>query len=586
MFKFSEDEIIKILKLVDSAYRTNKAKLKARQGLHLLENLLNIPRSENFADENTGKNIAKGISTDDKNNVHGFYDMRLTLPRILTKLSLLVQEEPVVQNDEEDNEESNQTSASEADDKNGLPELYRKLNMMTQLNAAYTRYKGITPRGDVPDYLSRCVRLMAEEKYSLDDISTGPCRECWQEQQLSYVYAWVYRNMIHPGKEYKLEYLNAARMHYLVVLIDICIRYENLIKKKYDLKDSINFADYKNPLLEKKNRAAFFQNNFCPFPWSDNTDTAWNEKERSMLFIGEAGAGKSTQLEKMYWDELNSDSQTLPVWIKIQDLTVYNEDGENKLLKEIQNELGSELADMSIDLLEQGLVTLYLDGINELLVIDQNSRRTQDSLITTIVGLLLENPKLRIRMTDRTNQLADEYVKVYHCPTMTYEQCQKYCEQNYPEESAQVLEFFTDPSKNWFSNEIGVITPEKINILADMIHAQKLPANLEEYYFNYINHIFTREHADKNDDNAPDLKALLKKLADSLERPLADKSAEEIIMLWLSDSEFAPKLNSDIRKVGEIFKLACEIPFLVRNQNGNYTFLHTYYYNYFKNLTK
>ncbi len=591
MFKFEEESIQTIIGLVKSYYpNSREATRETRAGLRLLEKLLNFDHND-YVGENTGYQIVKHIS--DPYSDITYYE------KILVKLVQLL-----------DSTREDTKHRIPNEDISGLSELYCRLGIMAELNASFSDIVKNRKYFEDGNVVTRVQLYQILPKYVYDkNLHAG----YWRGRQLAYVYAWQLRNVLEDtGRSLTDEEAPRLQAAVLAALIDICNRSKIIkdkineeksardrqntpfiplsanpidLKFKSSLKTIIKFTEYKKAVADNLERQDFFDNNFYALPWNgtndspentENNNFVWPEDTPAIMFVGEAGAGKSTQMEKLYQSELESKAPTLPIWIKVQDLTADKDSTENPLIAKIKECL-DEYADYYVDCIEYGFITLYLDGLNELLVLENNSIWNQESLLCTITELLTENPKLRICMTDRTNHLADEYVKVYHCPSMTFDQCLGFCEKNCPEQSEQVLNFFTDPSKDWFLQEIGTVTPEKINGLADMIRSKpdKLPSDLREYYFNYLDRILYREEKIKCDRRIPVLKLLLSFWANTLNRPLEGKGMED------AHNFFAGKLGNNLADATEYLRLAMGLPILTVNQNGEYCFVHQYYYEYF-----
>ena len=408
---------------------------------------------------------------------------------------------------------------------------------------------------------------------------------CSLPHAMVYILAWQFRNRVehaNPLAEYEKS---LAKRSFFTVLIELCLRDKELIETYYsnELENLTGkcFIEWKKQLREKNDRTEFFKDEYTELVWGvDGTPgLTWDDKQKAILLIGEAGAGKTTLMEKLYWDELCAEGEKrLPIWIKIQDLK------EKDLLEEIKDRLG-DYRNSCDELMEQGYITLYLDGLNELLVADRG--KSSQNLVLTIKNMINNYANLRICMTDRTSQRLNQLVKekkvtVYKCESMDEAHIWDYCIRKWGDERAQMIIDAVSPddeANEWFWNdERHLVIPEKVNGLGAMVEEKKKPKNKADYYKYYLEHILRREEEEKDDNRIPVLKLLLGKLAEQMEYALDAKYGEDIIEL------FAGKLNNDYERAQEYFRLACQIPMLVEQMVGEekkYLFTYYGYYDYF-----
>ncbi len=539
MFKFTTEEIQKIKTIVEDEYSGQKEKKEVENGLLLLEKLINC-RIENTMTEQTGQEIKARI------NLEGF-EIGGSMEAVLKKLCVFGMEIK---------------EAAPGCDR-GLAMYYSKLGILDELNATWDEIW--KTKGNSKKLYQVIHSYVAQERHN------------WPAHQLSYVYVWKYRNHKGHGNEFKSEERVIAQKSYFAVLIDICNRFADYISKRYkaNLINSINFSGFKQKLHMENNRDIFFEKVFTPLHWGDN-EIVWDINHRSIMLIGEAGAGKTTQMERLYWEELKSDEYALPVWINVQGLTENPKEGTDRLMDAIREKLGN-YADWCEELMEQGLIKLYLDGLNELLVSDRGASCAK--LISTIKTLLHKYPVLHICMTDRSAEYFTGEVTVYTCASMDEEDCREYCTKYWGEDEAdRIMKFIDpeDPEKEWFWNSRdGIVTPEKVNGLAMMVLDGHFPKDKKDYYFKYLEHILKREQNEKNDNRIPTLKVLLHLLADKMVTSLDFKYGLDILDL------FAGKLNNNIEIANEYFTLACRIPLITKYNEEKYGFVYYGYYEYF-----
>lgn len=460
----------------------------------------------------------------------------------------------------------------------GFAQCYCLLHAMEKLNATCSKYR---IRGN--SLLHQFYKDYCPEENV--DLSTNknPWDDCSLKHAKMFIYAWQYRNVVlHPEIKVDREDYALIKKCFFTVLLEVCIANKKLIEECYleELEKSVRpvFDAKKKELRDKgKERETFFQETYVKLNWGTEGEDIpeWNEKHKAILLIGEAGAGKTTQMERLYWDELCSDKVAhFPIWIKIQELKTKN------LLDEIKDKINDLNSGCRCEeALREGLISLYLDGLNELLVDDR--RESAMKLANTIQYLMNEYENLHICMTDRTTERLGEVIEaakvtVYKCESMDKDTITDYCERHWGIELATNIIVAVDsakPQNAWFWSEEHRVIPEKVNGLAEMIRKGNVPTNEDEYYQYYIEHILKREIEKKHDKlRVLTLKKLLYKLTVQFDY-------EEMFYVDVSDC-FKNNLSGDEERAAEYFELACQLLLLVES-NEKYVFNYYGYYKYF-----
>jgi len=442
---------------------------------------------------------------------------------------------------------------------------YKALDVSEKLLGTYKQInKSSSLEADIKKYQV----MQDEEKWN---------EKCTQAYGMWYVYAWQ------CSEKKKLEdyfEITWAKQSYFTVLIELCLKFREQIENQYlsELNNVFQpfICDCKKQLKEEmqvNGRSDFFAQNYTELLWGmeENAGLCWNDKN-VIMYIGEAGAGKTTQMEKLYWDEINAEKENrLPIWIQVQNL-------KKDLLEEIKDRLQNHRG-FCAELLKEGLITLYLDGLNELLVDDRGE--SVKNLVLAIKKLINSNPKLRVCMTDRTSNriyqlVKDEKVVVFKCRSMNPALVEKYSKNQWGEAVAESITKAVDPkeeSNKWFwADEEFLVVPEKVNGLKAMIDKKRPPKSKQEYYNFYFKHILKREKDEKGDNRVDTLKMLLSDLAEKMKYETDAKHKKKIIKL------FSKGLGNDYRIAYEYFQLACQLPLIVECEKEEYKFAYGGYY--------
>lgn len=543
LFEFSVDEVQRIKDIIVKECPEFRGTHEVESGLMLLGKLIQC-KIPNFASEETGRAIKYKMDFEEFENGG-------TIEAVLKKLCQL----------------GMPLASVPAKCERGMAEYYCKLGVMNELE---TNWATVRSRNSTQPLHSAVYSYVYNEQ-----------RHVWHKHNLRYVYAWKFRNCTAHGEEFQIESRKRqAHSAFFAVLVDICNQYADYINRKHreSLRGMIDFAGFKKNLIEENDRTEFFEHVFTPLHWGDSA-IVWDDEHRAIMLTGEAGAGKTTQMEKLYWDDVKGNKSVLPVFVKIQDLKgTYGEtDGEtdSKLTKVIKDALGV-YAVWYEEIMRQGFVKLYLDGLNELLVNDRGV--STQNLIKDIKELIATYPLLLVCMTDRNVEFMDGIVTAYGCASMDKLDMQEYCTRNWGKgEADKIMKFINpeNPDNEWFwSTRDSIVTPEKVNGLADMVLNGNEPKSSKDFYFKYATHILKREKREKNDNRVLTLIQLLAYLAETMEMSVDYKSSKHILNV------FKGNVGNNIEVAIEFFVLACRIPMLVR-YGELYGFAHPEYHEYF-----
>ncbi len=346
-----------------------------------------------------------------------------------------------------------------------------------------------------------------------------------------------------------------------VVYMDQCIKNAEIINNGYEkelIDSKIDYVDYATGKAEALKE---FDINFVQLNWYDEDNSGLEYSfDTCVKFVGEAGLGKTTQMQKMYLYLLNEvkagTKKMLPVWVKLADL------GEEKNLEKFIREDLGEYEQYYNLLFERGVVALFLDGYNELLTSDIQDK-ARKTLAKDVDEIHKKYPDIFIAMTDRSkksnppclmkntlvysfNGLSEEDMECYidvKCPVDYRDDCKEYIK-----------------TYSWIKNTLFI--PAKMNNLIELIENDDKPENEDEFYDMYLVYILDREENEKKETRIEDLKYLLYLLTQEMNHYSDEKMRNEIIKLWLP-------ITGEIRETNRLLDLAIKIPILVPGQNDN-----------------
>lgn len=396
-----------------------------------------------------------------------------------------------------------------------------------------------------------------------------------------YIVAYKNRNYLcHNGaieESFMTKMKKVAAMY--IVFLEQCIKNKEVIEQSFEqqlIESKVDFQKFAMDYLNDEQD--FYDNKFLQLPWLNENDEIVHYTEKNcMKFIGEAGVGKTTQMRKIFWDEvfeiMEGKSKRIPIWLDLSDMN-----GIDGVI--LEEKIRASLGEYSIFygvLFEKNLISLYLDGYNEVLM---DNREKQESLKKKLAydidDIHRKYPKLRICMTDRKQKsnppcLMDN-VEVCHFEGMNEAEIKEYCRKYLLNSTYLDMEqYLASEDAEWLYNEM--IIPEKMNILIKLIESKRYPKDENEFYNEYLEFIIEREECEKKETRIGELKYLLYKLANQLESPEDEKKEYDILELWTKSGKIA------IVEARRLLDLAKELPILVPGKTRNsYRFKYEQYF--------
>lgn len=392
-----------------------------------------------------------------------------------------------------------------------------------------------------------------------------------------YIVAYQLRNSSHHVSD--IEYMDDRLKKIssmFVVYLDQCLKNRELIEKAYDedvLKSNIDYDKFVEPAYKE---LANFEKTFLQLVWVDEKE---NEADYSQgccfKFIGEAGAGKTTQMKKKYWEEVKAVAEktreSLPIWINLGELNGFE---EATLEQKVRAALGP-YSDYYEVLLKYSKISLYLDGYNEVLLgRNDNQDSIKKTLASDIDAIHKKYPKVPIFLTDRKHKTnppcLQHQVKVCHYNGMSMEDIHNYCNKKLEQEDLQKMtDYLKSENAVWLERNINI--PGKIDKLISLVLEGILPKTENEFYKEYLEFILDREWNEKKETRLDDLRYLLHKLAKTLNGSSDEKSEYEILDLWSGNPE-----------ASRLLALAKELPILIPGSSDrDYKFAYPQYYHIF-----
>ncbi|MBR1701488.1 MAG: hypothetical protein IJ716_05980 [Lachnospiraceae bacterium] len=372
-----------------------------------------------------------------------------------------------------------------------------------------------------------------------------------------------------------------------------CLKYKDKIDECYNkaYEQEINFVQY-SMNQRAKDREEEFESTYVKIAWQELTDGSGNDLQMpdfskkdipAYKLTGEAGAGKTTRMRKLYWDITDrvvgeEKLQILPIWFELKN---WNKDQKKEfpvegLLKEKIKEALGEYTQYYDKLIQQGQICIFLDGFNEVYLEDFVWK---ERLAEDIDNFHDKHTNIFIAMTDRLHRpnyfcLTQNNVKIFEFHGLGFpEDCKRYLEKT-AGNLQEAIQYFDSQKAAWMAEDGIEITPEMLNNLIALIKQGKEPEDQQEFYECYMIHILNREWEDKRDHRIRPMMNLLRTLAKYFLEEGIDRCSEgEIEMLWTE------KCGIDVEKAVNYFELFRGMPFIENFENGEleYGFLKPAY---------
>ncbi len=222
-----------------------------------------------------------------------------------------------------------------------------------------------------------------------------------------------------------------------------------------------------------------------------------NEELKKIKLIGYAGVGKTTTLEYIcYLDALNFwEKKKIPVLIS---LIVVDKDIPIEVLIANKLNIGKENIEIVNFLIKNNYLNLYLDGVNEISILDSMVKRTFLNRLEDFV-IKESNSALKVIVTDRDN---DEVSVLNNCATyliegMTKKDVDAFVKGNTKKENVQMVQDILNEHEAMIP---PIIEPIRLkNLIAIIEYEKKMPEDLDELSEIYLNAIIDREKNEKKD---------------------------------------------------------------------------------------
>ena len=262
---------------------------------------------------------------------------------------------------------------------------------------------------------------------------------------------------------------------------NIIENYENKINFKYIPSSVVKLTSY--DFLDE-----FDDENGITLPFTKVNDSG---KYKKIKLIGYAGVGKTTTLEYIeYQDALNYDkTNIIPVIISL--ITVNEITSIEALICRKLN-IDEENEEVIKYLIRKNKINLYLDGINEISILDGNKRKEFLNLLEDFINKK-ENKDLKVIVTDRDNDKVSvlNSSNTFLIQGMNDSDINEFIEGNSMPD--KVLKIKEEINKN--EEILDAIThPIMLRNIITIIECEnKLPQNIEDLVSVYLDSIIKRE---------------------------------------------------------------------------------------------
>lgn len=330
--------------------------------------------------------------------------------------------------------------------------------------------------------------------------------------------------------------------------------------KKTELVNKVDEEDEEN--VEKTNL----------IPSLDIMKVADHHKNYRKL-IGEAGLGKSRLMRYLQYKDAK-EREMFPVYVELKELSDLQL--TTKELIAIKAGLNEEACDL---LMQIGGMSLYLDGINEILCSDNDKR----IICGQISDLAKEYPKTKILVTDRENSYITvkgipTYLLVKLDETLVHEFISKNARDEETKEKIYKIlgeeKYLYDIVKTPFMLEAFISLVENNEYTSDITNESKLSGK-------FVECLIRRESEEKLEGRASKIKFLLAHLFiknGKCDDKISVFTENQILFQFKRCMEF---YSFQVDSV-EILELIVQMGILVKSQDEKYSFANEFYKDHFR----
>ena len=439
----------------------------------------------------------------------------------------------------------------------------------------------------LPEFFEKLAKLKDDVSFTvnaLEQIVQG--EDVSSTKREYYKIAWEYTNTFE--KNSLLEEYSPDEIHKSVfyVYMDQCLMNQSAIENGFNehaLAMELDFVGFAKGIegAEAEDKE-FYENKFVDLKWLNVKQPVELTYEESVKFIGEPGVGKTTKMRKLFWEEVaavkNGARKALPVWVELKEL---NEVNDLSLDKAIKEKLLQEHCENFEILLENGWLSLYLDGYNEVIVSEEREETFKTNLSRYIDKLHEEYKKVRICITDRMEKSVpacmEQDVTVLRFEGMSIADMKDYAVKMQTEEDAKkILQFLDSEDSIWMNSDRLIMIPEKMNMLMELVLSpEENPRSLEDFYGKYLESIIERERT-KKETRLSTLESMLEIFATELGDAGEEMKVSRVKDMW-------NERIGDYKKTEKLLELAMDMHILEPGKkNRTCKFKYEQYFDFYR----
>lgn len=306
-------------------------------------------------------------------------------------------------------------------------------------------------------------------------------------------------------------------------------------------------------------------------------DLRKNNAEKTMVVLGEPGMGKSTTMQFMAYNDAKAllanpadISIKIPIYIELKQLSK-----SDSIFEYAKNKIGVNEGKL-MEYFVKGVVTLFLDGLNEILT------ELRKPLRLEIQSLIETYPDLNIIVTSRPLAYSNEFKKspVFILQRMENPQVAEFLQKNCSHKQTRSIilkELYNNPKLGKL-----VRVPLLLKMLINVVWANKgiIPSNKVQIIKKFIQNLYERENRKLTTE--VDLRTIHRLLCylGFKTRELNGSNVGCLIEEFEAIMEDRIEKSRFIVTVFDFFDISIDLNILVRDGN-KFSFIHELYQEYF-----
>ncbi|MBQ8131622.1 MAG: hypothetical protein IJ193_03945 [Bacilli bacterium] len=341
----------------------------------------------------------------------------------------------------------------------------------------------------------------------------------------------------------------------LIIYLEVAGKYEQKLNTEINRIDLIKNTDVKNYLEKVKSKfeSDYTKKKDLSYIALDGREVNTSSKKSlvslirnkencKIKIIGNAGMGKTTTLMYLAYTDITEPNGRTPIVLELKEAGI-----DDTVIGMIGNNSHLGCPEETVkQLLENGYINLYIDGINE--IYNENVKR---NIVSQINNIITTYPKTKIILTDResNNITVTDNVLIYVIEQLDDEKIDAFINQNTSgnEELKKKVKELVNGNEA-LKNMVRI--PFRLYKLITIVkNGREIPSSLEGFDIEFRNAIIEREIEEKASADADNLIIYLENILSLNQKEYKRTELINIISLTIKDNNLSETSSDGIVKL-------------------------------------